>query len=103
MDDLDAILDAIDDGETDDLFDAPVFLPGELQGTDEEIMAFQVEGLHESEANGSEGGDEDEYEGDPLLIGADGKQLSDDQLKLLYTISRYSHKVCVCAVLRKTL
>ena len=37
--------------------------------------------------------DDDEFEGDPLLIGADGQPLSDDQLKLLYTISRYSHKV----------
>merc|ERR1711959_204352 len=70
--------------------EAPIFLPGELQGTEEEIMAFRVD-PHEEE-HFSEYGDEDDFEGDPLLIGADGKPLSDDQLKLLYCISRYSHK-----------
>merc|ERR1719502_1607548 len=53
-------------------------------------MAFNVE-----ELKGEEEADDfpdDEFEGDPLLIGADGKPMSDDQLKLLYCISRYSHK-----------
>ncbi len=90
---MDAILDAIDDqdgGAMDQLMDAPVFLPGELEGTDEEIMAMKVEDIEASEHGDDE--DLDQFQGDPLLIGADGKPLTDDQLKMLYTISRYSPK-----------
>jgi len=89
-DDLDALLEG--DDEAIDAMMNPVLLPGELQGTDEEVMAYvhEVPGDDGWEDDG--GLDDMQFEGDPLLLGADGKRLSDDQLKLLYMISRYSHK-----------
>ena len=90
-DDLDALLEG--DDEAIDAMMNPVLLPGELEGTDEEVMAYvhEVPGDDGWEDDG--GLDDMQFEGDPLLLGADGKRLSDDQLKLLYMISRYSHKV----------
>jgi len=91
MDELGAILRDMEEPEDAD-FDVPVFLPGELQGTDEEIMNMNLQELKGEDAQEDMNWDDDEFDGDPLLMGADGKPFSDDQLKLLYTISRYSHK-----------
>jgi len=74
LDELDDILNAIDDDQhgdvaaLDDLFEAPVLLPGELQGTDAEVMAFKFEDLADEDFN-PEDFEDDDFEGDPLLIG----------------------------------
>lgn len=87
-DDLDALLDA-NDAELDAMMQAPVLLPGELEGTDEEVMAYQFKQEDDFEDGHTGGEDTANHR---LMLGADGKKLSDDQLKMVYMISRYSHK-----------
>ena len=100
MDELDDILNAIEDDDEEafaEMYEEGPILPGELREedgwTDEKMAGFKVEDLMDDDGEVISEYGEDEFEGDPLLIGADGKPLSDDQLKLLYCISRYSHKV----------
>ena len=96
MDDLDALLDEINQGDQGGDFAIPgqYKIAGEVEGmTDEELMQHNFRPVEHNVHQKVEGANEDSaFDGDPLLMAADGKPLSDDQLKLLYLISRYSHK-----------